>query len=244
MPVWNEGAVIEPAVRIMHALLDFSHELIFVVDDPNDDSAPVVEQLRIEFPNVRLVHNRIGRGVGNAVREGIDASRGEYVLIFPADDVGPALTIHGAIDLLEEGCDLVSGTRYAHGGRRFGGSAIQGVISRAGNRLFQWVSGSAFSDGTTCFKAFRKSILNELELESSGWEIMYELSIKVQVAGGSLGEIPITSIDRLYGGTSSFVLLPWLRRYWRWFWWGVLKFRGRRGPRPRVKLHAGVREKR
>ena len=50
-------------------------------------------------------------------------------------------------------------------------------------------------------------------------------SIKAQIAGLRLGEVPIVSIDRLYGGKSTFRLGPWTVEYFRWFVWGVKELR-------------------
>jgi hypothetical protein len=51
------------------------------------------------------------------------------------------------------------------------------------------------------------------------------MSIKAQMLGLKLGEVPIISIDRLYGGTSTFRLGPWVKEYLRWFWWGIRNLR-------------------
>ena len=83
------------------------------------------------------MHNTRGRGILNALRAGVEAAQGKYVLIFAADEVGPVLAIDDMIALMDAGCEFVSCTRYAHGGRRLGGSWIGGVLSRLANRLFR-----------------------------------------------------------------------------------------------------------
>ena len=82
---------------------------------------------------------------------------------------------------------------------------------------------SALSDCTTGIKIFRKSIFNKINLESKpvGWAVAFELSIKAQLQGYKLGEVPIISIDRLFGGESTFKLGPWCVEYLRWFVWGI-----------------------
>ena len=49
----------------------------------------------------------------------------------------------------------------------------------------------------------------------------FEMAMKAQLAGWKLGEVPVISIDRLYGGKSTFRLGPWTGEYLRWFVWGV-----------------------
>ena len=78
---------------------------------------------------------------------------------------------------------------------------------------------------------FRKEIFPLLKLESRpiGWTVAFEMAIKAHHAGLRLGEVPIISIDRLYGGESNFRLGPWVKEYSRWFVWGIR--RSRKAPR-------------
>lgn len=223
IPVRNEGINIKIMLKILHAIIEVPHEVIFVYDHPDDNSIEVIDSLLAQFPNTRLVHNKMGVGVVNALKEGVSASYGEYILIFAADEVGPVLAIDDMLCLMEEGCDLVSCTRYAHGGRRLGGSKIGHLLSWLANKLFLYLFSSALSDCTTGIKMFRKSLFNEIPLESSsvGWAVAFELSIKVQLQGYKLGEVPIISIDRLFGGESTFKLGPWTIQYLKWFFWGL-----------------------
>ena len=129
--------------------------------------------------------------------------------------------------LIDQGCEFVSGTRYAHGGRRLGGSWIGGLLSRLANRWLNLVSGSLLTDTTTGLKMFRRSIFEQLHLEANpiGWAVTFEMALKAQLAGLKLGEVPVISIDRLYGGKSTFQLGPWFREYFRWFLSGAIYIR-------------------
>ncbi|HYA95633.1 MAG TPA: hypothetical protein VEC95_05110, partial [Terriglobales bacterium] len=71
-------------------------------------------------------------------------------------------------------------------------------------------------------KLFRRSLFDSLHLEARpvGWAVTFEMAMKAQLAGWQLGEVPIISIDRLYGGKSTFRLGPWTGEYLRWFIWG------------------------
>ena len=97
------------------------------------------------------------------------------------------------------------------------------ALSWLANKLFFYFFKSALTDCTTGIKMFRRSILDEIILESRpvGWAVAFELSIKAQLQGYKLGEVPIISIDRLFGGESSFKLGPWFVEYLRWFFWGI-----------------------
>jgi dolichol-phosphate mannosyltransferase len=189
-----------------------------------------------EYANLRLVQNNAGRGVIKAIRAGVDAASGEYILIFAADEVGPVLAIEDMLHLIDEGCDFVSCTRYAHGGRRLGGSLLGQILSRIANRLFHLLSGCALTDATTGIKLMRRSVYYQLNLEAQpvGWAVAFEMSMKAQLGNFKMGEVPIISIDRLYGGASTFRPGPWTLEYLKWFIWGSIRLRSKTNRKPEV----------
>jgi len=227
LPVRNEGINLRIMVKLLKAVVEVPHELLIVHDFPDDDSIPVVREMQNSHANLRLVHNDRGRGVVNAIRAGVAAAVGDYVLLFAADEVGPVLAIEDMLALMHEGCDFVSCSRYAHGGRRLGGSWIGGGLSRFANRLFHRLAGCVLSDATTGIKLFRRSLFPTLHLEAKpvGWAVTFEMAMKAQLAGWNLGEVPVISIDRLYGGKSTFRLGAWTGEYLRWFLWGFQHLR-------------------
>lgn len=222
IPVRNESINIRIMLKILLSILEISHEILIIYDSSSDNTIPVAKKMMNKYPNIRLIHNTLGAGVANAIKSGVKASKGKYILIFAADEVGPVLAIDDMVTLIDEGCDFVSCTRYAYGGRRLGGSAIGGFLSRTANFLFHEAVGSALTDSTTGIKIFRKEVIAHINLESRiGWAVVFELAIKAQMKGLILGEVPIISIDRLYGGKSSYVLSSWIKEYLRWFFYGV-----------------------
>jgi dolichol-phosphate mannosyltransferase len=236
LPVRNEGINLQIMLKLLRAVVSVPHEVLVVVDSQEDESIPAVEAVRPTYPDLRLVHNTIGRGVINAIRAGVAASDGDAILIFAADEVGPVLAIEDMLSLMNKGCDFVSCTRYAHGGRRLGGSIIGGILSRIANKLFHWISGCVLTDATTGIKLFTKQAFEQLHLEARpiGWAVAFEMSVKAQLAGLKLGEVPIISIDRLYGGKSTFKLGPWVYEYLWWFLWGMKRLR--KAPKPSVEV--------
>lgn len=235
MPVRNEGINLRIMLKMLGAVVEVPYEVLIVHDTPDDDSLDVVSAFGATQP-VRAIHNTRGLGVVNAIKSGVEAAAGRYVLIFAADEVGPVLAIEDMLGLMDGGCEFVSCTRYAHGGRRLGGSMVGGVLSRIANRLFHWLAGSVLTDCTTGIKMFRRDQFERLSLESRpiGWAVAFEMAIKAQLLGMSLGEVPIISIDRLYGGTSTFRVGSWTVEYFRWFVWGAIRLRRSRRSKPEV----------
>jgi dolichol-phosphate mannosyltransferase len=227
VPVRNEGINLEVFIKVLEVMVETPHEVLVVHDTLDDDCIPVVSKIRTRYPNVRLVHNTLGRGVINAIKAGVKASIGEVILITVCDELGIVLVFEDMLALIRQGCDLVSGTRYAHGGRRLGGSWIGKFLSRSANRLLGYLCGSMLTDATTGLKMFRRSVFDRFDLEAKpiGWAVVFEMGLKAQLAGLRLGEVPVISIDRLYGGKSTFKLGSWLQEYLRWFIWGALPLR-------------------
>src|SRR5262249_4740405 len=147
--------------------------VLVVYENPTDTSVPVIEAMRAEYPNVSGVHCRLGRGVANALHAGVAAARGERVLIFLADEVGPVLAIDDIMSLMDEGVEFISCTRYAYGGRRLGGSRLGHVLSRSANWLLRYVSSAALTDSTTGVKCFLKKDFERLthDTDSIGWSV-------------------------------------------------------------------------
>ena len=227
IPVRNEGMNLRIFVKILETMVEVPHEVLIIYDDPKDDSLPVVAELQKNYPNICAIHNTFGRGVINAIKAGVEASKQDVILITVCDETGIVLVFEDMLYLIDQGCEFVSGTRYAHGGRRLGGSWIGGMLSRLANRLLNLVSGSTLTDTTTGLKMFRRSVFDQLHLEAMpvGWAVTFEMALKAQLAGLKLGEVPVISIDRLYGGKSTFQLGPWVKEYLRWFLWGVRHLR-------------------
>src|SRR5260221_10898440 len=148
MPVRNEGINLRIMLKMLRAVVEVPYEVVIVHDTADDDSVRVVADLPLGQP-VRAVHNTLGRGVVNAIRAGVGASGGRYVLIFAADEVGPVLAIEDMLALMDQGCEFVSCTRYAHGGRRLGGSFIGGGLFPLAHWLFRSRAASLLAHYTT-----------------------------------------------------------------------------------------------
>lgn len=239
LPVFNEGVNLDIILRIIQAIVKIPHEVLVVYDFPEDDSVPVAKRVQEIYPEVRLVFNTKGRGAINAIKMGVEEAKGEYAIVLVADDIGPLFAISAMASLMDKGCELVTCTRYAHGGRVFGGSPVQKLLSRTANRLFRLFSGSGLTDATFGVKMFRPGLFKRIQLESkTGWAIAFELSIKIQAMGLQTGEVPITSINRFYGGESKFSLKSWIVEYLKWFFRGIWLLRNGKRPLPAIHKRA------
>mgnify|MGYP001591083900 CR=1 FL=1 len=246
IPVLNEGVNLKILLPILESVVETPHEVLVVYDIDNDDSIPVVKSMQKKYSNLRLVNNTLGRGVINAIKAGVNNASGEYALTIAADDIGPLLAIEDMASLMDQGMDLVNATRYAHGGKNIGGVFISRLLSTTANKMFHLLSGSALTDPTFGVKMFKRQKFNELNLESNpvGWAVAFEFAIKAQAAGWKLGEVPLISLNRMYGEGKSSFRMKWAREYSKWFLWGMknLLFSGKKSKvivriPEKIKLH-------
>ena len=226
LPVFNEKESLLIMVRLLNSSLKTDTEIIIVHDSLNDNSLESANILINEYENVQLVHNKIGPGVKNAIQAGVDKSKNEIILITAVDEIFPIISIEKMLEeILSNNYDFISGTRYSKGGERLGGSLVGSILSRTANKIFNLFSEVPLTDCTTGIKMMKKKVWEDIELTSNpvGWAFAFELSIKTYLKGYNISEYPIKSVDRLFGGSSTFKLGPWFKEYLKWFFWGIKK---------------------
>ncbi len=225
LPFHQEEKNISPTLQRIQECAVVPHELFLIYEKANDPTVAVIKNIQLHYPEMQLFLNGHKPGIPGAIKTGLEKSSGKYVLFLVADDPGPPEIIPRMIELLDQGYDLVSGTRYAKGGRVSGGGLAK-PLSRWANRCFSFLTGSTLSDSTTGIKMFKKDILKKIDLQTStDWAIAFELAIKAQSLGFKLTEIPYPSCNRLRGGKSHFKILPRVLNYSRTFLWGLRQLR-------------------
>jgi dolichol-phosphate mannosyltransferase len=233
MPVFKEGAAVEPVLRAFAEAVRTPHEILVVYDFDEDPTVPVITRLAAELPAIRGLRNDLGRGVLNAMRAGIAASTGEYVLITMADGSDEPQIVDSMVALASGGADVVAASRYMRGGHQEGGPRLKRLMSRTAGLTLHWFAGVPTHDPTNNFKLYARPFLDEVRIESTaGFELALELTVKATLAGWRIDEVPTTWRDRT-AGQSNFKLRRWLPHYLHWY---RLAFVGRwlrrdRGPR-------------
>jgi dolichol-phosphate mannosyltransferase len=235
VPVYNEGDAVAPVLRALAAGIHGSIEILVVYDFDEDTTVPVVGALSAELPAIRLHRNEIGRGVLNAMKAGIAASRGKYVLVSMADGSDEPHVVDGMVELARGGADVVAASRYMRGGHQIGGPPVKRLMSRTAGLSLHWLAGVPIHDPTNNFKLYSRRFLDSVTIESTaGFELALELSVKATLARRCLAEVPTTWRDRA-AGKSNFKLRKWLPHYLHWYFAAL---RGRaarlfgRGPKP------------
>jgi glycosyltransferase involved in cell wall biosynthesis len=217
MPVFREGEAIVPAVEALGRDVRTPHEILVVYDFDEDPTVPVIDRLAFEHPAVRGLRNDLGRGVLNAMKAGIAAGRGDYVLITMADGSDEPAIVDRMVDLAREGADVVAASRYMPGGRQVGGPLLKRFMSRTAGLTLHWFAGVPTHDPTNNFKLYARRFLDAVSIESTaGFELALELTVKATLAGRRVAEVPTTWRDRT-AGQSNFKLRRWLPHYLYWY---------------------------
>lgn len=238
LPVFNEGEAVLPVLRALASAISYRTEFLVVYDFPEDSTVPAVEGLLAEIPTLRLIHNRLGRGVLNAMKVGMKNAQSPYVLVSMADGSDDPSVVDKMVGLARAGADLVAASRYMKGGHQVGGPRLKRAMSRTAGLTLHWFGGIPIHDPTNNFKLYSRRFLDSVEIESTaGFELALELSVKASLAGLTLAEVPTTWRDRAHG-TSNFKLRRWLPHYLHWYFEA---WRGRVGPRRRSSLERGAR---
>ena len=203
-------------MRRLFEAVEIDAEVLVVYDDEHDTTVPVLQQLMVDFPQLRPVHNTYGRGPAKAIRFGIDQAIGKVVVVTMADGCDDASQIAVLTRLVERGVVVACASRYARTGQQVGGPFWKGFMSRMAGLTLYYGARVGTRDATNSFKAYSVDFVRNVGIESDkGFEIGIELVAKARRYRRPVAEIPTIWLDRSFG-VSNFKLATWLPRYLKW----------------------------
>jgi dolichol-phosphate mannosyltransferase len=223
IPVYNESDNILAVLEEIESKVSTPHLVNIIYDFDEDNTIPAVNKFIKEhkIQNVNVIKNHYGKGVLNAIKTGFDIVQDGTVLVVMADSSDDLSVVDRMYERIDQGCDIVCGSRYMKGGRQIGGPIVKGFLSRTAGISLHWMTGLPTHDPTNSFKMYRKPILNDIKFESSGgFEIGMEIVVKSFLKGYKISEIPSTWRDRT-AGTSRFKLRKWLPKYIKWYLFAI-----------------------
>jgi glycosyltransferase involved in cell wall biosynthesis len=216
-PVYNEADNIVPFLRDLETQVQEPHEVLVVYDFAEDNTLPAVAAMQPPCPDVRPVHNTLGRGVLNAIKSGFQASRGDVVVVMMADRSDDPRDVAALARLVRGGADVVAGSRYVRGGRQLGGPFLKRTMSRFAGLSLHYLAGLPVHDATNNFRAYSRRVIEQIPIESTaGFALALELTLKAHWRSWRLAEVPTTWRDRT-AGQSRFRVFAWLPHYLRWY---------------------------
>ena len=217
IPAYNEGEHILPVLDRIFEAVRLPCEVLVVVDAPEDDTVPVVEEYSLKEPRLRSVVNTYGRGPANAIRFGIDSAAAPVAVVTMADGCDDPRQIDDLARLVDRGVAVAAASRYMPGGQQVGGPGLKGMMSKSAGRSLRLLAHIGTRDATNSFKAYSTEFVRSVGIDSrDGFELGIELTAKARRMRLPVAEIPTIWLDR-QAGVSNFRVAKWIPGYLRWY---------------------------
>ena len=198
MPVYNERATLREVVgRVLASPIEI--ELLCVDDGSSDGSREILAELQQKNPQIRTLLQPQNMGKGAALRRGIQEATGDYVIIQDADlEYDPAEYPQLLEPLVQGRADVVFGSRFLGGGPHrvlyFWHSVGNWILTLLSNCL----TNINLSDMETCYKVFRREVLEGIQIRSNRFGFEPEITAKIAKGHWRIYEVPISYAGRTY----------------------------------------------
>ncbi|EDR08311.1 glycosyltransferase family 2 protein [Laccaria bicolor S238N-H82] len=217
LPTYNERKNLPVIVWLLANMFKeqkLAWEIIIVDDASPDGTQEIAKQLAKVYGEDRIVlRPRSGKlGLGTAYIHGLNFVTGDFVIIMDADFSHHPKFIPQFIRLQKaHNLDIVTGTRYRSTSTPYLADATPGgvhgwdlkrkLVSRGANFLAATVLSPGISDLTGSFRLYRLPVLRHIitETVSKGYVFQMEMMVRARALGYSVGEVPITFVDRIFG---------------------------------------------
>ena len=197
MPVYNEVATIKEIVSRVQAVA-LEKDIIIVDDGSTDGTRELLEEISESYDNIRVTYHDRNQGKGAALRTGFTAVTGDIVIIQDADlEYDPREYPVLLEPILDGRADIVYGSRFLGGPHR-----VLFFWHYLGNKFLTLLSNMLtnlnLTDMETCYKVFKKEVLDNIKLKSNRFGFEPEFTAKVARKGFRIYETPISYSGRTY----------------------------------------------
>jgi dolichol-phosphate mannosyltransferase len=224
IPTFNEHDTIG---TVLTRVLELARDVdVLVVDDGSPDgTGALVAELARADERLHVIHRAGKQGLGSAYRRGFawGLERGYEILVAMDGDLSHDPDALPVLLDATSTSDLALGSRYVPGGGTVNWPWHRRALSRGGNRYVQLVTGVPVSDATSGFRAYRREVLEALDvatLRSEGYSFQLETVLRAWREGFVITEVPITFVERR-SGTSKISRTIVLEAIWRVLTWGL-----------------------
>lgn len=198
MPVYNEAATVHEVISVV-LKQPCVQELIITDDCSKDGTWDVLKKIAESDPRIKVFHHDVNQGKGAALRTGISKTTANLVLIQDADleyDPYEYETLIGPI--LAGKADVVFGSRFAG----VGAHRVLYFWHSVGNKFLTMLSNMAtnlnLTDMETCYKVFKREIIQQIAIEENRFGFEPEITAKVARLKARIYEVPISYYGRTY----------------------------------------------
>ncbi len=202
IPVFNEReTVVEIVRRVLAVDIPMERQIVLVDDCSTDGTRDLYPTLEQTFPDadIRVLMHEHNQGKGGALRTGFAAATGDVILIQDADlEYSPTDYPRLLEPILDGRADVVYGSRFA------GGEAHRVLYfwHMIGNKALTLLSNALtnlnLTDMETCYKVFRREVVQSVKIRSDRFGVEPELTAKVARGGWRIYEVGITYSGRSY----------------------------------------------
>ena len=203
IPTYNERENVRLLLPLVHeALHGHPHEILVVDDFSPDGTGAVVEETAWNIPEVRLLRKPVREGIGAALRYGYDRAACDVILSIDADLSFAPADIPLLLAQIDNGYDLVLGSRHCRGGRYETPSLVvcfKYAVSTCGNAVVRALCGLPVRDYSANFRAIRAPIWRNIQTRENTNSLLLEMILKVAHSGGRIQEVPVSFVDRRHG---------------------------------------------
>lgn len=198
----EEGAIAGTVGAVIERLKqeNIEHEVIVVDDGSHDQTRAILESLAQTYRTLRPLSNRGEHGFGRAVVYGLNAIKGDAVIITMADASDSVDDLVAYYHKLNMGYECVFGSRFMKGGAVYDYPRIKYFVNRIANVFIALLFGLNFYDVTNAFKAYRTTVIKGcMPLIAPHFNLTIEIPLKAIVRGYSWTVIPISWRNRKTG---------------------------------------------
>lgn len=189
-----------PIIESIGKPIGETFEYIFVDDGSRDDTVERMNEIAKGRPNVKILCHERNRGMGNAIKTGLGACNGDLVITMDADLTFRPVDVERLIEKYRDThADCISGSPYLERGLMEEVTPFRLLMSQTVNFLYRVLLRSQITCVSPIFRLYKRSVLNEMEITSSNFEINAEIISKLIIGGKIVVEVPVPLLKRKYG---------------------------------------------
>jgi dolichol-phosphate mannosyltransferase len=209
IPTYNEKKNLPTLIELLEQTLKNigMQSLVIIVDDSSPDgTGEIAEELGVRYGNIVVLHRNRKMGLGSAYKDGLvyalDRFNADIIVQMDADNSHDPKYIHDMVKMLQEGNDVVVGSRRVDNSSVVGWGYYRKSISYTANAVARVTCGFGIKDVTSGYRAFTSRCLRRInmdEIQSDGYAFQVEMLYRLARSGFGICEIPITFVDRKEG---------------------------------------------